>query len=439
MVDVRFQKEVSCEYMILDRMLEDGQSDYEEKILHNNQMSGFLDFNLRQEDGVTCYYYKISHMKSLSDVSRYGGIEYEDVGNLIKCIKMQRLQLGEYLLNEDALCLDEQLIFRSMKSEVYFLTYIPGYRKCFEDQMRDLLSWLMKHINYTDKNCVSYVFGLYRRLENGEDIFDENAEICEVSRKKDSEPKKSLVPENEKIYGFEQKESTADDQTVIEKTDAQASKAEDRIKKRHILVIGICAGLTLVFAILGGNLSYWWREITGFYIYPFIWPLLAVLCSVLINAVLIVLHRVKKENRSEFWEEEGKMNFQEMKANETVILKNKEEYLQTQLLGQSGITLAGQSSKCRDTIKVTVFPFTIGKNESLVQYAIREDTVSRRHVQFSIYQGKYYVTDLYSTNGTKLNGSNLSPGKAYEINHGDRLHIAGILFEVQMQGYMDHD
>ena len=54
------------------------------------------------------------------------------------------------------------------------------------------------------------------------------------------------------------------------------------------------------------------------------------------------------------------------------------------------------------------------------------DAVSRIHAMIEHIGSAYTVTDLNSTNATKLNGKRLEPDKAIPINDGDTLQFGKI-------------
>lgn len=62
-----------------------------------------------------------------------------------------------------------------------------------------------------------------------------------------------------------------------------------------------------------------------------------------------------------------------------------------------------------------------------------QERISGRHASFSLDPGRgWLVTDVGSTNGTKLNGVRLSPGQAHALRDGCVLQIANVEFYVQM-------
>jgi pSer/pThr/pTyr-binding forkhead associated (FHA) protein len=69
-------------------------------------------------------------------------------------------------------------------------------------------------------------------------------------------------------------------------------------------------------------------------------------------------------------------------------------------------------------ISISSFPFEIGRTEgSLI---IKEPNISRRHAQITYDDAKrvYYITDLNSSNGTRLNEQRLTPGQAAQLVSG---------------------
>ncbi|CAG1004772.1 MAG: FHA domain-containing protein [Anaerolinea sp.] len=54
-------------------------------------------------------------------------------------------------------------------------------------------------------------------------------------------------------------------------------------------------------------------------------------------------------------------------------------------------------------------------------FGARDAGVSRRHAQFAIVNGRLYLTDLDSVNGTRLNGVKIPPHEPQMIRDGDQL------------------
>ena len=73
---------------------------------------------------------------------------------------------------------------------------------------------------------------------------------------------------------------------------------------------------------------------------------------------------------------------------------------------------------------VPYYPFVIGKNKNLADYTLQKDTVSRFHIRLDEDNGSYTVTDLNSTNGTRVKGRLLEANETTQLEPGDQIFIA---------------
>lgn len=81
-----------------------------------------------------------------------------------------------------------------------------------------------------------------------------------------------------------------------------------------------------------------------------------------------------------------------------------------------------------EDIPIPYFPFLIGKQEGIVDYVLRKDTVSRLHIRIDEDETGCQITDLNSSNGTIVGGHNLEANESSFINSGDKLQIADLSF-----------
>jgi len=83
-------------------------------------------------------------------------------------------------------------------------------------------------------------------------------------------------------------------------------------------------------------------------------------------------------------------------------------------------------------ISVTKFPFRIGKMDGVTDYRIYNNKVSRKHADILKEQGRYFVVDLGSTNGTYLNGKRIQPGVKEELQDGVRVTFADSEYKIHI-------
>jgi diguanylate cyclase (GGDEF)-like protein len=65
-------------------------------------------------------------------------------------------------------------------------------------------------------------------------------------------------------------------------------------------------------------------------------------------------------------------------------------------------------------------PVTLGR-DPLVELPLQDEGISRRHCRVVVEEGRYYLEDLNSTNGTLLNGDRLEERRV--LNAGDRIYL----------------
>jgi CheY-like chemotaxis protein len=56
--------------------------------------------------------------------------------------------------------------------------------------------------------------------------------------------------------------------------------------------------------------------------------------------------------------------------------------------------------------------------------------VSRKHASLTIREQRVMITDLYSTNGTRINNNVCNPGEAYRLRHGNELTLGKLRLQV---------
>lgn len=77
-----------------------------------------------------------------------------------------------------------------------------------------------------------------------------------------------------------------------------------------------------------------------------------------------------------------------------------------------------------EEILIPYYPFVIGKHKELADYALIKDTVSRFHLRIDNGVEGFTVTDLNSTNGTRVKGHMLDANETVPIEIGDEIYIA---------------
>lgn len=78
------------------------------------------------------------------------------------------------------------------------------------------------------------------------------------------------------------------------------------------------------------------------------------------------------------------------------------------------------------------FPFLVGSLEFAVDGYIDDVTVSRFHAQLEKKEDGYYVTDLDSAHGTRINGKTIKPQSAAKISDGDEICFGDAVYAISV-------
>ena len=70
----------------------------------------------------------------------------------------------------------------------------------------------------------------------------------------------------------------------------------------------------------------------------------------------------------------------------------------------------------------------IGKKKGEVDLVLEEASVSRIHARITNVDGKYYLEDLNSTNGTFRNGLRMQPYEKKMLEEGDEIKCGKVAF-----------
>ena len=415
---------------------ETGWSDmYTLRMISGNKIPGLLEFQEKWLDGIPMYYYDITSKQPLSRLAERRKITGPELRTLISDFILVLKQMERFLLDEQRICLNPECIYIDPETCHGSFCLIPGYHSDFSKSFFELAQYVLDHVDHGDGEAVILAFSMFR--ESRKDNFGiEDIERClgiehtieEVTEIPKQTYEIALVEEDQKMLDHEY-----DIQMLQGESDYRSGKG---IVFAVVMAAGmVIIPLCLVF-ILGIHVLIRWK-----------WVVLAyeILFAVLGIAVYYFLDVGNdRELHTEITDEYGLGELareieKEVKETQELQtenhLKTEPEYdLQTTLLiSQSELAQKRRLISLSDKgeISVEYFPFLVGKNKGLVDMCLNEPSVSRLHAKLEREGAEYYITDLNSTNGTKINGVLLGANERKQIQIGDELDFAGILFRFQ--------
>jgi len=114
------------------------------------------------------------------------------------------------------------------------------------------------------------------------------------------------------------------------------------------------------------------------------------------------------------------------------------------LLGVAGTTeaakahlldMSGPAGEARHSRPLATGRTTIGRDPNN-DVVLDDDTVSSEHAAIEVRDGRYWLEDLRSTNGTHLGGQRLTDGESLPLKGGDHVRFADVDLMFVVEGYV---
>lgn len=438
---------------------------YEEKMLTFNQLNYIPPFSEIEIDGRKKFCFTIDGLVSLAEIFHRvhpGKAELiEMLNGLSACIA----EMKQLLLNPSHLILSLQWIFFDQKRKHFLFLMVPGQEEDFPAQFKGLLEEMMKVFRHTNREEEVFLYEIYSKSlvdRFSPDYLFENlpAWICTNEK----------MPSEEKIKQEEASCKRAEKNFLVErepqgKNVIPANELDQEIETTKIPRVYFYMGLGIfVLMVLGVILfSVVSLKVTG------------VAAAGYVIYVLAVYFQAK--NRAEDQEieqafldekikgKEGRIR-NENKVKGAVFAKNdicpkqeifsKQENFPKQEIfpkpesgGARECSLALDANRNQEIIRKDekseyhLIPLNpdqaqeillqrgrtiLGRRRADCDVVISVVGVSRKHAAIDVVEGRVYVTDFASTNGTYVEDKKMPPNATWEIRHGNRIRFGGIEF-----------
>lgn len=441
------------------------RTSYEEKMLTFNQLNYIPPFSEIEIDGHKKFCFTIDGLVSLAEIFHRvhpGKAELiEMLNGLSACIA----EMKQLLLNPSHLILSLQWIFFDQKRKHFLFLMVPGQEEDFPAQFKGLLEEMMKVFCHTNREEEVFLYEIYSKSlvdRFSPDYLFENlpAWIC-TNEKMLSE---------EKIKQEEASCKRAEKNFLVErdpqgKNVIPANELDQEIETTKIPRVYFYMGLGIfVLMVLGVILfSVVSLKVTG------------VAAAGYVIYVLAVYFQAK--NRAEEQEIEQAFLDEKIKGKEgrirnenkvkgavfakddicpkQEIFSKQENFPKQEIFpkpesgGDRECSLALDANRNQEIIRKDekseyhLIPLNpdqaqeillqrgrtiLGRRRADCDVVISVMGVSRKHAAIDVVEGRVYVTDFASTNGTYVEDKKMPPNATWEIRHGNRIRFGGIEF-----------
>lgn len=378
------------------------------KMVCGNEIEGFLRVSERRVNDESCFWYDISSMLSMETVFEDREIASEDIRRLAKALKSAAETVGEYLLDVDGIVLEPDKIFTDAERGSFKLCYFSGKETGFEEDIKSLFEYIMGRLCHSDGEAVTIAYGIYKRINNGENnpvrLFEieekKGSPVCELAEEKTEV--REVIPET--VYSEEEKE----DRRLFYVMYALAG------------ILGIGFTLLLAGAFLPG-FSPFGISGTG-----------CVGGCIIIGAAAFFGFKWFASHRDGFIRVttvRTQVPFEKKEVRIIVPDKNSDDNNLTVVLNgaSEGLHyLRWEDISGAHKYEIGDRAVIVGCDAKKADCAIKLPGVSRMHARISKEDDAYYIKDLNSTNGTVVDGKELSCFELCRIKAGSKIILGNV-------------
>lgn len=431
-----YKRDVSHNYLILEEEEGIDTSSYQVRMVAGNVIPSLLHCRLQNLDGKLFFYYEITSRQSLSSYYEEKKFKAEDVRLIFGGFVQVMEELAEYLLNPEQLLLRPEYIYLDIEKKQVFFCCFPGSGTAVQDQLRELMEYMLPKLDHEDQAAVFLGYGIYRKmLEPGFQM--ENIKEAVYHRDKEELPPEE-GQDRERENRRNHDEGSVPESLQVEERSYQEPECRDQKSGDDIrfIIIG-CAGALAVTAILlaGGILGY----------LPWIPAELVMGCGIAaVGAGGFAAWRKekikkKKEREQDFFRRDISPDsagntvrsdeiYRGVPEEDPVLPEQPGFYGETEALfsvsGRGPASLVSREPGELATIYLEQEFTVVGKMTGAADAVIPVSTVSRIHARIRRRDNEYYLEDLNSRNGTSVNGRMLKNEEEYQLQDEDEVDFA---------------
>ena len=433
-----FSRDTYHAYMILEP--DPGQTaGYEEQMLVNQDTDYLLRFHPQETDGVKKYYYEITGMLDFVSCVNRREVSVIMLRGMLRSICGCCDAMNEYLLRPDSLMMIPDRIYMDVDMTKMHFAYVPGYQGDFRAGLRELSDCLLSAADHKDKECVMLVYAFYKIVRE-EDFSAASIRKLLGAEKQEEDGNKGNAEEGMTEAEYEQGWHA---ETEREEKEEQAAEGRGRRGLRNKKHVDLCTiGLYAAGAVicLTAALAYrfgWLQGVSAAiglgekYILAAILFMAAAVLFVMMKMIGLRRNADQKgeEDRHEFsdedfWKESDYpgghyefVDWSDYESDHTVVLT-----------AGKGVRMISMNKNIAEDVLLSSFPAVLGAHSPEAQVILPYTGISRKHAFLEEEGGRYYLTDLGSTNGTWLNGERLRPDEKKVLVNEDLVIFADVSF-----------
>lgn len=206
---------------------------YQMRMMEENSVKKLIVPVVRQMNGDVLYDYSITGCQSLQTYAELSPISGQVLAVLVKTLNRVLEEMEQYLVDGDYLALRPEFIYLKVKGdtvqEVRFC-FFPFYGQAAEDQMKELLKYVLNEVDYQEKAAVDLAYELFQQSQQ-EDFL-----IRQLKRLVEDSTIDSDIPEKQEILAEEEKNFSVQQVSYNETREIENSEWSERQKVESVPV-----------------------------------------------------------------------------------------------------------------------------------------------------------------------------------------------------------
>ena len=146
---------------------EPGEQRYQYCILSRGGIKGLLPFGLRRINEQVYLYYDITSKQCVGHLFSEKPITREWLKDFMWSLKQIGQELDRFLLNDSNILWFPDQIYQDLEKNLFYFLYIPYWER--ENGFKNLLEFLVEHVDYEDEALVELVYKMYESYEKNQD------------------------------------------------------------------------------------------------------------------------------------------------------------------------------------------------------------------------------------------------------------------------------
>ena len=362
---IEYVRNMQFGYMRLE--LTNPLSKTEEAMLEQNVIEGILPVRRQQENDKYLLRYDITGKQALDGMLENAQADEKLLKNLLVGIYVAVKQLEKYLLHQDGLSLSPETIFFDYKTETMHFCYFPGEEEPLQVRFVKLMEYMLAKTDHKNILAVQLAYGIYEEIQ-----------------------KPSFCMEDLQNY-LQEKSVRSPDYAEPIGVEAEGTGKEESVRLQKRVPINVVARKYMQKAEWKEQIMAWVKE---------------------------KIQKLSKRKRAEeavIFETEAIG----METAATTILNAGED--------RTKGCLKYEGSNFLPDIPIAQVPFVIGSAGDC-DGVIRHPNISRYHAKITYRDNTYFIEDLNSTNGTRVNGGLLSYKTKISLEKNSNIYFANELY-----------